>query len=53
MLRVMLIFTFLVEALEEGKPVSEADLAKLEHTALSGSMPPSSITHSLSIGAKH
>lgn len=32
--------TSLVDALENGKPVSEVDLAKVEHTALSGSMPP-------------
>lgn len=33
--------TAMVEALENGKPVSETDLAKVENTALSGSMPPS------------
>lgn len=32
--------TAMVDALENGKPVSEVDLAKLENTALSGSMPP-------------
>ena len=30
----------MVEALENGQPVAQVDLAKLEHTALSGSMPP-------------
>lgn len=32
--------TAMVEALENGTPVSETDLAKVENTALSGSMPP-------------
>lgn len=32
--------TAMVEALEKGQPVSEVDLAKVENTALSGSMPP-------------
>lgn len=32
--------TAMVDALESGKPVSEVDLAKVENTALSGSMPP-------------
>ncbi|MCC8154090.1 MAG: heme-binding domain-containing protein [Tannerellaceae bacterium] len=33
-------FTNLLTALENGDVVSQVDLAKLEHTALSGSMPP-------------
>lgn len=32
--------TAMVEALENGRPVTETDLAKVENTALSGSMPP-------------
>ena len=32
--------TAMVDALENGKPVSEVDLAKIENSALSGSMPP-------------
>ena len=32
--------TDMVNALDNGKPVSEVDLAKVENTALSGSMPP-------------
>lgn len=32
--------TALMDALDNGKPVSESDLAKVENTALSGSMPP-------------
>ncbi len=32
--------TAMVEALENSQPVSETDLAKVENTALSGSMPP-------------
>ena len=38
-------FTALVEALENEAPVSEADLAKLENTALSGSMPPAKFAY--------
>ena len=37
--------TPMVEALEKGQPVSEVDLAKLENTALSGSMPPAKFSH--------
>ena len=39
--------TAMVDALENGKPVSEVDLAKVENTALSGSMPPAkySVVH--------
>lgn len=37
--------TALVEALENGLPVSEVDLAKVEHTALSGSMPPAKYSY--------
>lgn len=32
--------TAMVDALENGKPVTEVDLAKVENTVLSGSMPP-------------
>lgn len=32
--------TAMVEALDNGQPVSEVDLAKVENTALSGTMPP-------------
>lgn len=38
-------FTAMVDALENGKPVSEVDLAKVENTALSGSMPPAKYSH--------
>lgn len=38
-------FTALVHALETGSPVSEVDLAKLENTALSGSMPPAKFSY--------
>lgn len=38
-------FTAMFEALESGQPVSEVDLAKLEHTAMSGSMPPAKFSH--------
>lgn len=38
-------FTAMLEALESGQPVSEVDLAKLEHTAMSGSMPPAKFSH--------
>ena len=38
-------FTALVEALENGQPVSEVDLAKVENCALSGSMPPAKYSH--------
>ncbi len=37
--------TAMVEALENGQPVSEVDLAKVENTALSGSMPPAKYSH--------
>lgn len=37
--------TALLEALDNGKLVSEADLAKVEDAALSGSMPPAKYTH--------
>lgn len=37
--------TPMVNALETGQPVSEVDLAKLENTALSGSMPPAKFSH--------
>lgn len=37
--------TPMVEALEKGQPVTEVDLAKLENTALSGSMPPAKFSH--------
>jgi len=33
-------FTSLIDALNNGKPVSEVDVAKVEEAALSGSMPP-------------
>lgn len=36
--------TAMVDALENGRPVSEVDLAKVENTALSGSMPPAKYT---------
>lgn len=36
--------TALVNALENGQPVSEVDMAKVENTALSGSMPPAKFT---------
>lgn len=38
-------FSAMLEALESGQPVSEVDLAKLEHTAMSGSMPPAKFSH--------
>lgn len=37
--------TALVNALETGAPVSQVDLAKVENTALSGSMPPAKFSH--------
>lgn len=37
--------TAMVEALENDQPVSEVDLAKVENTALSGSMPPAKYSH--------
>lgn len=37
--------TALVNALENGTPVSQVDLAKVENTALSGSMPPAQFSH--------
>lgn len=37
--------TALVNALENGAPVSQVDLAKVENTALSGSMPPAKYSH--------
>lgn len=36
--------TDMVNALENGQPVSEVDMAKVENTALSGSMPPAKFT---------
>lgn len=38
-------FTSMLEALENGGKVSEVDLAKLENTALSGSMPPAKFSY--------
>lgn len=35
----------MLEALDNGKLVSEADLAKVEDAALSGSMPPAKYSH--------
>ena len=37
--------TAMLEALDNGKLVSEADLAKVEDAALSGSMPPAKYSH--------
>lgn len=37
--------TALVNALDNGAPVSQIDLAKVENTALSGSMPPAKYSH--------
>ena len=38
-------FTDMLDALDNGKPVSEVDLAKLENTAMSGSMPPAKFSY--------
>lgn len=38
-------FTSMLEALDNGGKVSEVDLAKLENTALSGSMPPAKFSY--------